>query len=92
MTKLTGTIRITPNPGSDKRGPHFEIVFVPYHGRVNAQTVRVGTHDELVQFLTAIRLSEDEASRWAGRARADVVLIPSIERTEAQLKDSGLLA
>ena len=91
MTKLTGTIRITPNPGSGKLGPHFEVVFVPYHGRVNAPTVRVGTHDELVRFLIGIKLSEDEASRWAGRARVDVVLIPSIERTEAQLRDSGLL-
>ena len=91
MTKLTGTIRITPNPGSGKLGPHFEVVFVPYHGRVKAPTVRVGTHDELVRFLIGIKLSEDEASRWAGRARADVVLIPSIERTEAQLRDSGLL-
>ena len=73
-------------------GPHFEIVFVPYHGRVNTQTVRVHTHDELVSFLVGMKLTEDEASRWAGRARLDVVLIPSIERTEAQLKDSGLLA
>lgn len=92
MTKLNGTLRITPNSGSGKLGPHFEIVFVPYHGRVNAQTVRVATHDELVKFLVGIKLSEDEASRWAGRARSDVVLIPSLERTESQLKDSGLLA
>lgn len=91
VTKLTGTIRITPRSGSEKLGPHFEVVFVPYHGRVNAQTVRVTTHDDLVKFLVEIKLSEDEASRWAGRARSDVVLIPSIERTEAQLRDSGLL-
>jgi len=89
---MTGTIRITPSAAAGKMGPHFEIVFVPYHGMVNTQTVRVQTHDELVNFLVGIKLSEDEASRWAGRARADIVLIPSIERTEAQLKDSGLLA
>jgi hypothetical protein len=92
MTRLKGTIRITQNPGSGTLGPHFEIVFVPYHGRINAQTVRVGTHDELVQFLIGIKLSEDEASRWAGRARGDIVLIPSVERTETQLKESGLMA
>jgi hypothetical protein len=40
-----------------------------------------------------IKLSEDEAGRWAGRARSEgVILIPNIERSEAQLKDSGLLA
>lgn len=40
------------------------------------------THDELVEFLISIKISEDEAARWAGRAKASVVLIPSIERTE----------
>jgi hypothetical protein len=40
-----------------------------------------------------IKISEDEASRWAGRARGEgSVLISGIERTEAQLRDSGLLA
>ena len=91
MTKLTGNIRITPNPGNEDRGPHFEIVFVPYHGRVNAQTVRVNNHDDLVGFLIEIKFSEDEASRWAGRARSSVVLIPSVERTEELLKENGLL-
>jgi hypothetical protein len=92
MTKLTGNIRITPNPGNAERGPHFEVVFVPYHGRVNAQTVRVSSHDDLVAFLMEIKFSEDEAARWAGRARASVVLIPSVERTEELLKENGLLA
>jgi len=92
MAKLTGTIRITPNPGvPGKVAPHFEVVFVPYHGKVNAQTVRIAGHEELVQFLIGIKISEDDASRWAGRARSDIVLVPSIERTEAQLKHSGLL-
>jgi hypothetical protein len=92
MGKLTGTIRITTKAGSDKAGAHFEVAFVPYSGRVTAQPVRVSTNDELVQFLIGIRLSEDDAARWAGRARSEgVVLIPSIERTEDQLKDSGLL-
>jgi hypothetical protein len=91
MTKLTGNIRITPNAGTETMGPHFEIVFIPYHGRINAQTVRVSSHDDLVAFLIGIKFSEDDASRWAGRARGSVVLIPSVERAEALLKENGLL-
>jgi hypothetical protein len=92
VLKLMGTIRIQPNPGSEAIGPHFEIDFLPYHGRLHTRTVRAHTRDELVDFLIGIKLSEDEASRWAGKARAQgVVLISGIERTEAQLRDSGLL-
>jgi hypothetical protein len=91
MKKLIGNIRITPNPGDGNVKPHFEVVFVPYAGRINAQTVRVSSHDDLVAFLIEIKLSEDEAARWAGRARADVVLIPSVERSEELLKENGLL-
>ena len=93
MAKLMGTIRITPNAGDEKTRPHFEIVFLPYAGRLSTQTVRVATLDELVAFLTDIKISEDEASRWAGKARGEgVVLISGIERTESQLRESGLLA
>ena len=92
MTKLIGNIRITPNPGDENMGPHFAIDFMPYRGRVNAQTVRIKTHDELVAFLMEIKLNEDDAGRWAGRAKSSVVLIPSIERTEELLKENGLLA
>jgi hypothetical protein len=92
MAKLTGNIRITPNPGNETRGPHFEVDFVPYHGRYNTQTVRVTTQDDLVAFLIEIKFSEDDAGRWAGRARSSVVLIPSVERNEALLKENGLLA
>jgi hypothetical protein len=92
MGRLTGTIRITTKAASDKSSAHFEVAFVPYSGRVTAQPVQVSTNDELVQFLIGIRLSEDDAARWAGRARSEgIVLIPSIERTEDQLKSSGLL-
>ena len=92
MQKLAGTLRISPNPGvAGELAPHYEVVFVPYRGRLNTCTVRVSSHDELVKFLIGIKLSEDDASRWAGRARASIVLIPSIERTEAQLRESGLL-
>ena len=91
MKKLIGNIRITPNPGTETMGPHFEVVFIPYAGRFNTQTVRVTSHDDLVAFLIEIKISEDDASRWAGRARGDVVLIPSIERSEELLKEHGLL-
>ena len=53
--------------------------------------MRVTSHDDLVAFLIEIKFSEDDASRWAGRARSSVVLIPSIERTEELLKENGLL-
>jgi hypothetical protein len=92
MKKLIGNIRITPNAGTDTMGPHFEVVFVPYAGRIDAQTVRLTSHDDLVSFLTGIKISEDEASRWAGRAKGSVVLIPSVERSEDLLKENGLLA
>lgn len=92
MKKLIGNIRITPNAGTETMGPHFEVVFVPYVGRLNTQTVRITSHDDLVAFLIGIKISEDEASRWAGRARGDVVLIPSVERSEELLKENGLVA
>jgi len=93
MMKLIGTIRITPNPGSETARPHFEVVFVPYAGRLNTQIVRVTTHEDLVNFLMEIRISEDDATRWAGKARSQgVVLISGIERTETQLRECGLLA
>jgi len=92
MKKLIGNVRIQPSPATDTMGPHFAIDFQPYSGRLNTQTVRVTTHDELVDFLIGLKISEDEAARWAGRARSSVVLIPSVERTEELLKSSGLLA
>ena len=40
-----------------------------------------------------LKIGEDEATRWAGKARAQgVVLIAPVERTESQLKENGLLA
>lgn len=91
MKKLIGTVRITPKPGDDTSLPHFEVVFMPYSGKLNTPAVNVTTHDDLVEFLMSIKISEDEAARWAGRARSSVVLIPSIERTEELLRNSGLL-
>ena len=92
MKKLIGNIRIKPNPASNTMVAHFAIDFQPYHGRLNTQTVRLTTHDDLVEFLIGIKISEDEATQWAGRARSSVVLIPSVERTEELLRNKGLLA
>jgi hypothetical protein len=92
MKKLIGNLRVRPSPGSGSLGPHYEIDFIPYSGKVNGQTVRVTTYDDLVEFLINLRLKEDEATGWAGRARNDVILISSLERTEDQLRDSGLLS
>jgi hypothetical protein len=93
MAKLTGTIQIKTKGPSDSMGACYEVSFLAYHGRLNAQPVRVTTQEDLVQFLMGIRLSEDDASRWAGRARSEgVLLIPGVETTDSVLKDSGLLA
>ena len=62
MKKLIGTVRITPKPGDDKSLPHFDVDFLPYSGKLDTQTVRVSTHDELVEFLISIKISEDEAA------------------------------
>jgi hypothetical protein len=92
-SKLIGTIRISTNPGDEATKPHYEITFVPFAGRLNTKAVRLTTHEELVEFLQEARISEDDANRWAGRARGEgVVIISGIERTESQLKDCGLLA
>ena len=93
MAKVTGTIRIKANPGSSGGLAHFEVVFVPYAGRLNTKPVRVSNLDDLVTLLMNLKISEDEATRWAGKARAQgVVLISSVERTEVQLQENGLLA
>jgi hypothetical protein len=93
MAKVTGTLRINANPGSSATAGHFEVVFVPYAGRLNTKPVRVRDLDELVTLLMNLKISEDEATRWAGKARTQgVVLIAGVERTELQLKENGLLA
>jgi len=91
MKKLIGTVRITPQPGDGTTLPHFDVVFLPYSGKIETPTVEVSTYDELVEFLVSIKISEDEASRWAGRAKGSVVLIPSVEQTEELLRDRGLV-
>jgi hypothetical protein len=92
MAKVTGTIRINANPGSSATVGHFEVVFVPYAGRLNTKPVKVSNLDDLVTLLMNLKISEDEATRWAGKARTQgVVLISGVERTETQLQESGLL-
>jgi hypothetical protein len=92
MVKLIGNLRIRTNPGSEGVRPHFEVVFVPYAGRLNTKPVMVSNYEDLVSLLMELRISEDEAKRWAGKARSEgVVLISGVERTEGQLKDNGLL-
>ena len=93
MAKVTGTIRINANPASSATVGHFEVVFVPYAGRLNTKPVKVGNLDDLVTLLMNLKISEDEATRWAGKARTQgVVLISGVERTESQLQENGLLA
>ncbi len=93
MAKLMGNLQIKVHPGSEGHRPHFEVTFVPYAGRLNTKPAKVENLDDLVFLLTELKLGEDEASKWAGRARAQgVVLIPSIERTDTLLKEMGLLA
>jgi hypothetical protein len=93
MAKVTGTIRINANPGSSATVGHFEVLFVPYAGRLNTKPVKVSNLDDLVTLLMNLKISEDEATRWAGKARTQgVVLISGVERTESQLQENGLLA
>jgi hypothetical protein len=93
MAKVTGNIRINANPESTGAVAYFEVIFVPYAGRLNTKPVKLTNLDDLVTLLMNLKISEDEATRWAGKARMQgVVLIAGVERTELQLKENGLLA
>ena len=92
MAKLMGNLQIKVNSGAEGQRPHFEVSFVPYAGRLNTKPAKATSHDDLVSLLTDLKLSEDDAQKWAGRARSQgVVLIPSFERTDSQLREMGLL-
>lgn len=92
MAKLTGNLRITAHPAAEGARPHFEIVFVPYAGRLSTRPARAATYDELVAFLIDLRFSEDDATRWAGKARSQgLVLVDSFERADTLLREKGLL-
>ncbi len=93
MPKLMGNLRITAKPGAEGVKAHFEVMFVPYAGRLNTKPASANTYDELVTLLQDLKFSEDEATRWAGKARSQgIVLIDSFERTDAILREKGLLA
>jgi len=92
MAKVTGNLRITANAGSGATRPYFEVLFVPYAGRLNTLAAKAQNYDDLVALLIDLKISEDDAARWASKARAQgVILIPSIERTDVFLKERGLL-
>lgn len=92
MAKLMGNLRITAIPASPGTRPHFEVVFVPYAGRLNTKPAAAESYDDLVSLLMDLKFSEDESSRWAGKARSQgLILIDSVERTDALLRERGLL-
>lgn len=93
MAKLTGNLRITAKPASEGARPHFEIDFVPYAGSLHTRPATVKNYDELVSFLIDLKFSEDDATRWAGKARSQgLVLIDSCARADTLLREKGLLS
>lgn len=92
MAKLIGNLRITAVPASEGVRAHFEVVFVPYAGRLNTKPAMAHTYDELVALLSDLKFSEDDSTRYAGRVRSQgVILVPSFERPETFLRDKGLV-
>ncbi len=92
MAKMTGNLHIKTNPGSEGVRAHFEVMFVPYAGRLNTKPATASNHDELVSLLIDLKFSEDDATKWAGRARSQgIVIISSFERSDSLLKEMGLL-
>jgi hypothetical protein len=93
MAKLIGNLRITAKPAAEGAKAHFELMFMPYAGRLNTRPAQAHTYDELVSFLQDLKFGEDEATRWAGKARSQgVIIIDSFERQDSLLREKGLLA
>jgi hypothetical protein len=93
MAKLVGNLRITAKSATEGSKPHFEVMFVPYAGRLNTRPAIADSFDALVALLQELKIGEDDATRWAGRARAQgLVLIDSFERPDSFLREKGLLA
>ena len=93
MAKLIGNLRITAVPASEGIRGHFEVMFLPYAGRLNTQPANAHTYDELVALLSDLKFSEDESTRYAGKARSQgLILVDRFERTDALLREKGLLA
>jgi hypothetical protein len=92
MAKLMGNLRISAIPASAGVRPHFEVVFLPYSGRLNTTPAKAESYDDLVTLLMDLKFSEDDSTRWAGKARAQgIILIDSVERTDMLLRERGLL-
>jgi len=92
MAKLNGNLRITAIPGAEGSKPYFEVVFIPYAGRLNTKAAKASSYDELVELLQGLKFDEDSATQWSGRARSQgIVLISSFERNESVLREHGLL-
>jgi hypothetical protein len=92
MAKLIGNLRITAKPAAEGAKAHFELVFLPYAGRLNTRPAQAASYDELVSFLQDLKFGEDESTRWAGKARSQgVIIIDSFERTDALLREKGLI-
>ena len=88
-----GNLKITTHAASETEPAHYEVVFVPYSGRLNTKPAKASNLEDLVTLLSDLKLSEDDATKWAGRARAQgVILIASFERTDTLLREMGLLA
>ncbi len=93
MAKLMGNLRITAKPAVEGVKPHFEVMFVPYSGRLNTRPAKAASYDDLVALLMDLKVGEDDATRYAGKARSQgVILIDSFERTDTLLREKGLLA
>ncbi len=93
MAKLIGNLRITAKPAAEGTKAHFELVFLPYAGRLNTRPAQATSYDDLVTFLQDLKFGDDEATRWAGKARSQgVIIIASFERNDSLLREKGLLA
>jgi hypothetical protein len=93
MAKLIGNLRITAKPAAEGTKAYFEIVFLPYAGRLSTLPAKANTYDELVSLLQDLKFGEDDATRYAGKARAQgVIIIDSFERADTLLREKGLLA
>ena len=93
MAKLIGNLRITAVPASEGVKAHFEVMFVPYAGRLTTKPAKAHSYDELVALLSDLKFNEDDSTRWAGKARSQgVILIDSFERADTLLREKGLIA
>lgn len=93
MPKLIGNLRITAKPAAEGVKAHFEVMFQPYAGRHSTRGAQAATYDDLVSLLMDLKIDEDAATRYAGKARSQgVILIDSFERPDSLLREKGLLA